>query len=159
MKFASSMLVLISLAFASVAQATVFKCVDAQGRVTYTNDRSLGKGCTALKTDVPVSSIPAPARTTANPPSAPAPAAGFPRVSPDAQRARDDTRRQILEHELAAEQAAMDEAQAALNAQTTSAENNDAAPPLAEALQPHQDKVELHERNIEALRRELGSLR
>lgn len=162
MKFATTILFFVSVSFGSAAQATVFKCVDAHGGVTYTNDRSLGRGCTPLNPDLPVSSIPSPSsRPAATPPPTSAPANGFPRVSPDAQRARDDTRRQILESELAAEQAALNDAQSALaeNAARDASDGAIESQQLAESLQPYQDQIELHERNIEALRRELRGLR
>ena len=44
---------------AGVAHAQVYKCTGADGSVTYTNDRSIGRNCSALKMDLPVSSIPA----------------------------------------------------------------------------------------------------
>lgn len=177
MRFSSILLLSVSLALASSAHATVYKCVDADGRITYTNDRSLGRECTPLNPDLPVSSIPAPASRPAAAPASPAPpaAAGFPRVSPDAQRARDDTRRQILEGELAAEQAALDEARQALAAEEARDAPEDRnvrrqtadgrsyssinLEKRAERLQPYLDKVELHERNVEALRREMRGLR
>lgn len=176
MRLAPIILLTVSLAIGSSVHATVFKCVDADGRITYTNDRSLGRNCTPLDTDQPVSSIPAPTRSATTAPSTPAPAVGsFPRVSPDAQRARDDTRRQILESELATEQAALEEARQALaeeeardapedrNVRRQTADGRSYSSinleKRAQRLQPYKDEVELHERNIEALRRELRGLR
>lgn len=176
MRFAPILLLCATLILASSAHATVYKCVDADGRITYTNDRSLGRACTPLNPDLPVSSIPAPpGRAAAAPAPAAAPAAAFPRVSPDVQRSRDDTRRQILEGELASEQAALDEARQALAAEEARDAPEDRnvrrqtadgrsyssinLEKRAQRLQPYHDKVELHERNIEALRRELRGLR
>jgi hypothetical protein len=106
-----------------------------------------------------VSSIPAPSpRTpTAQPQSSPS---SFPRVSPDAQRARDDTRRQVLEKELSAEEAALTEAQKALTEQESIRHGNERNyQKVLDRLQPFKDKVELHQRNVEALRREIGNLK
>jgi hypothetical protein len=161
MSIARSLLLILPLTFASLAHAAVYKCIDADGRVTYTNDRTLARDCTPLTTDLPVSSVPAPQpRSPAAQPPGATPAPGFPRVTPDAQRARDDTRRQILESELAAEEEALKEAQAALTEQESirlGSERNYQR--VLDRLQPFKDKVELHERNLEALRRELRGLR
>lgn len=159
MSIARSLLLILPLTFAPLAHATVYKCIDADGGVTYTNDRTLARDCTPLTTDLPVSSVPAPQpRSPATQPPGATP--DFPRVSPDAQRARDDTRRQILESELAVEEAALKDARAALAEQESirlGSERNYQR--VLDRLQPFKDKVELHERNIEALRRELRGLK
>ena len=87
---------------AAPAYADIYKCTDGDGRVTYTNDRTLGRSCVRLQSDQPVSSIPAPTRRPAAAPAATQPSAGtgssgaFPRVSPNDQRNRDDARRHDL---------------------------------------------------------------
>lgn len=146
---------------ATCAHASVYKCVDANGRITYTNDSSLSRGCTRLSQDLPVSSVPPPAR-----PAKPATSGttstqnNFPRVDPGAQRARDDTRRQILEQELASEQSALATAQSALTSETAvEVVGEQGATEAQRRLQPYRDKVELHQRNIDALQREIGGLR
>ena len=151
---------------AAPAQADIFKCTDTDGRVTYTNDRSLGRGCVRLQSDQPVSSIPAPTRRPAAAPSAapsaqPAPAPGaFPRVSPDDQRNRDDARRQVLQSELATEETALAAAEKALAEQEAVRLGDERNyQKMLDRLQPFKDKVELHKRNIEALRREISGLR
>lgn len=136
------------------AGADMYKCTDDSGHVTYANVG--GKGCRKLTTDrvtsVPPSAAPAPARS---------PSAGdFPRVGGDEQRARDNDRRRILEAELASEQAALDKARGALAEQEgirLGDERNYQR--VLDRLKPFQDQVALHERNIEALRKELGNLR
>lgn len=144
------------------AHAQVFKCTDAAGSVLYTNNRNEGRGCTPLKTDLPVSSVPAPPKRQATTPGSSEPAAtgGFPRVTPDAQRARDDTRKQILASELATEEKALADAQAALAEQESLRMGNERNyQKVLDRLQPYQAKVELHQRNIEALRKEMGAIR
>jgi hypothetical protein len=146
------------LALASLpAQADIFKCTDAAGHVTYSNVAS--KGCAKMNLD-PVSTIPAakPAPKTPTP-------AGFPRVEENAQKARDNDRRKILEQELAAEEKNLDEAKKKL------AEGEIALPQermqggginqakVQERTQPLRDQVQLHERNLEAIRKELQNLR
>lgn len=152
--------ILLLLCGSPLASAEVYKCVDAEGRTTYTNDRNLGRGCKQLSQDQSVSSMPpprAPSGTTpATAPSSPA----FPRVSPDTQRSRDDSRRQVLEKELTTEESALEEARKALGEQEairTGDERNYQR--VLDRLQPFKDKVELHERNIEALKREISNLR
>ena len=157
------LLLLLTALLAAPAHAQVYKCVDAEGRVTYTNDRANTRGCTVLSDDQRVSTVPAPASTPARAttPAAPATTPGdFPRVTPGDQRARDGTRRQILEGELATEQAALAEAQAALTEQEGIRHGNERNyQRVLDRLQPFKDKVELHQRNIEAIQRELRSLR
>ena len=145
---------------APLAQAQVFKCVDANGATTYTNDRSAGRGCKQLSEDLPVSSVPAPAkRTNGAAPSQSTPS-NFPRVAPEDQRSRDDTRRQVLEKELATEEAALAEAQKALAEQEAQFTLAQRKLPVAQArIQERQDKVDTHMRNIEALKKEIGNLR
>lgn len=167
----TALLIALAWPLAAPAQSTVYKCVDDRGRVTYTNDRNIARGCKPLERDLPVSSVPAPPPVKAAPARESSAAPGqFPRVAPDAQRARDDSRREILERELAAEQAALAEAREKLEAE----ENRDAPEDrnamrdgratinLAKRdarLEPFRNAVELHERNVEALQRELARLR
>lgn len=145
------------LATGSVAHATVYKCVDGNGRVTYTNDSAIARSCTPLNTDQAITSIPAPTRK----PAARAPASSgsgdFPRVSPGAQQERDATRRQVLEKELQTEEQSLAKAREALSSRETILTADDSS--AQEILRPHKDRVELHLRNIEALRREIGNLR
>lgn len=164
MNLPTRLLLLLTALLAAPAHAQVYKCVDAEGRVTYTNDRGAARGnCTVLSDDQRVSTVPAPASTPARAttPAAPAATPGdFPRVTPGDQRARDGTRRQILEGELATEQAALAEAQAALTEQEGIRHGNERNyQRVLDRLQPFKDKVELHQRNIEAIQRELRSLR
>lgn len=146
------------------AHAQVFKCTDAAGSVLYTNNKNEGRGCTPLKTDLPVSSVPAPPKRQAATPGSNGSAAtstgGFPRVTPDTQKARDDTRRQILASELATEEKALAEARAALTEQESIRLGDEKNYQKAlDRMQPYKDKVELHERNIEALRKEMQSIK
>ena len=167
----TSLSALTLLLVANFAHATVFKCIGADGRVTYTNDRSVAGSCSPLNPDQPISTIPPPQRPTAAPArSTPTPATrqsgastspgNFPRVSPEAQRARDDSRRQILESELAAEQQALQDARAELNDLESRGFDDSANGARAlERLRPFQDAVQLHERNVEAIQGELRRLR
>jgi len=151
------------LACPALASAQVYKCVDGEGRITYTNDRSLGRSCQPLPQNQAVSTVPGPAQraTAATPARAPAATSGgFPRVSQEDQRARDDTRRQVLHNELASEQAALGQAQKALAEQESIRLGDERNyQKMLDRLQPFKDKVELHQRNIDALEREIANLR
>ena len=70
-----------------------------------------------------------------------------------------ERQREILEKELAAEQQLLANAQKALEEQEavrTGGEKNYAR--VLERLQPYKDSVETHQKNIEALKRELSNL-
>ena len=155
---------ILALCAAPLAHAEIYKCVDAEGRTTYTNDRSVARGCKAIQQDLPMTSVPAPSRTPgagASPSSSTGSSpAAFPRVSPNDQRARDETRRQVLEKELATEEAALAEAQKQLAEQEAVRLGDERNyQKMLDRLQPYKDKVELHNRNIDALRREIANLR
>ncbi len=148
---------ILALCTAQLAHAEIYKCIDAEGRTTYTNDRSIARGCKAIQQDQPISSMPAPSRPASAAPSSPS---SFPKVSPNDQRARDDTRRQVLDKELAAEESALAEAQKQLGEQEAIRLGDERNyQKVLDRLQPFKDKVELHKRNIEALRREISNLR
>ena len=113
----------------SSSYAEIYKHVDAQGRVTYSNVPI--KGATKLNLE-PLTTVPAPRAKT----STPTPA-GFPKVDNDTQKKRDDTRRKILEEELAAEEKLLADA----------------------AKGQSKEEIELHEKNISALKKELANLK
>ncbi|ATE58575.1 DUF4124 domain-containing protein [Thauera sinica] len=151
---------ILALCAAPLAQAEIYKCVDAEGRTTYTNDRSAARGCKAIQQDLPVTSVPGPARAPGSGASSGPSPSTFPRVSPNDQRARDDTRRQVLEKELATEEAGLAEAQKQLAEQEAVRMGDERNyQRVLDRLQPYKDKVELHKRNVEALQREIANLR
>jgi len=140
-----------------LAAADVYKCVETDPqtgdeKVTYTNDRR-ARGCTRLSTDLPVSSVPGRSNV-----KAPTPASA-PSVTNQVQKQRDDTRQQILEAELKDEEAALETARKALAEQEAVRFGNERNyQKKLDRLQPFQNKVEQHERNVEALKKELGNL-
>ena len=157
------LLLLAALSCSPVARADIFKCVDEAGHVTYTNSRAPGKGCTTLSRDQAVSSVPG-GSGLPRPAAAPSPmhkggssagAAGFPRIDSGTQRARDTDRRRILEQELTTEQQGLDAARRELDEQAA----RNGGDRNSVRAQPLRDKVQLHERNVEALRREISNLR
>lgn len=140
------------------AQADIYKCADGDGHVTYSNVAT--KNCRKLNLD-PVNATPA-AKAA---PRTPTPAT-FPRVDDNTQKARDTDRRRILESELAAEQKNLEQAKKDLAEQEALVLPSErmqggaiSGGKLQERLQPFKDKVALHERNLEAIRKEIANLR
>ena len=146
-------LILVGLGvFASPAGAQVteiYKCVDANGRPLYTSDKrdTAGKKCELVSREVNV----VPAQK---------PPASFPKESSAARASATARQRQVLESELKTEQDLLAKARQALaeqEAQRSGDERNYAR--VIERLQPFKDNVDLHEKNVEALQRELSRVR
>jgi hypothetical protein len=146
----------LTLACAAPAWGDTFKCLDANGRATYTNmkEEAKGKNCTVVMREISV--VPA---TPAPRPAAAAPSpAGFPKVDPATQKSRDGARRRILEEELSGEEKALAQAKAELTEQEgirTGDERNYQR--VLDRLQKYKDEVERHQKNVEALKKELNS--
>jgi len=130
------LILLIALsATAALAQAnTLYKCQGTDGRMTYTNQKGGNRNCTIISQDYAAPASAAPTPRAARQPTP----ADFPRVNGDQQKARDNDRRAILEQELAGEQKLLATARNEPNSQ---------------------DRVRLHERNIEAIRKEIANQR
>lgn len=137
--------------------AEIYKCTDSAGHVTYSNVAT--KGCAKLNLE-PISTVPA----TKPAPKTPTPST-FPRVEESTQKARDTDRRKILEQEQSAEQKSLDDARKKLaDAEVPLPEDRSAGGSInqgkmQERVQPLRDQVQLHERNLEAIRKELQNLR
>src|SRR5882672_910663 len=135
------------LAAPAHAQVTeIYKCLDPAGRPLYTSDKrdTAGKKCDLVSREinvVPTQQIPA-QRESAS----------------DRANAK-ERQREILEKELTTEQQLLAKAQQDLTEQESvrSGDERNYARVL-ERLQPYKDSVEVHQKNVEALRRELGNL-
>jgi hypothetical protein len=130
------------------AQSEVYKCPDASGRPTYTNVKrdTVGKNCTLVSKEVQVVPSQAPARDA--------------RDKSSAVVDRNANRRKILESELQNEQQLLADARQKLAEQEgvrDGDERNYAR--VQERLKPYQEAVDLHTKNIEQLRGELGRLK
>lgn len=140
----------------NVASADVYKCVDENGRLTYTNDKPTPgqKGCTLLSRDQAVTSVPMPRKSATPTPSS------FPRVDDNTQRGRDNERRKILEQELSSEEGLLADAQKELAAQEA-VRNGDEKnyQKFLDRIQPFRDKVKQHETNIGKLKTEINNIR
>lgn len=139
---------------------TVFLCKDA-GQEIYTNTQ-INKACKAFVLSPPRPIVPAP-QTSNNTPgqaaSAQSPAA-FPKVTEATQKSRDTDRKRILEEELASEQKSLDSAKKELSQQETLILKNEKNyKKITELLQPYRDKIAQHERNIQALRKEMSNIK
>lgn|SRR5690242_5563817 len=92
--------------------------------------------------------------------STPTPA-GFPKVDAETQRTRDDMRRKVLNDELSAEEKLLADARREYNngAPTPLPEEGSNAAKYQERIARLRQQVQLHERNIDALRKELAATR
>jgi hypothetical protein len=125
--------------------------VDENGRVTYTNIPRKG----AKKLDLePLSTIPL------GVPKKQAAPAGFPTVDKETQSKRDDVRHKLLEDELSREQAQLEQAKKALKegeAIRLGSEHNYQR--YLDRIQGLKNDVTLHQKNVEALQKELANLK
>jgi chromosome segregation ATPase len=138
-----------SIAMPAAAQVTeIFKCRDARGQWTYTNDRRQAEKekCELVASQINVA--PPPKASPGN----------FPRESNADRAASRGRQRAILEQELKNEEAALGQARQALAEQeaTRSGDERNYAR-VEERLAPYKEAVENHQKNIEALRREIAN--
>ena len=144
------------------ARAEIYKQVDAEGHITYSN--------VPMKGSIRLNLGPLPtAGTKANSREARASSssspAGFPRVDQSTQKQRDNKRQSILTDELANERHALDVAKQSLsegqeNPETFKGKGGKTYRNVAkyeEKVQKLQEDVNLHQKNIELLEKELGS--
>jgi hypothetical protein len=148
---------LLSLLLAAPVQAEIYKYVDENGQVTFTDVYKKG----AKRIDLPGAPAPlsspgkAPRRASSNPSPA-----DFPRIDTGTQKRRDDIRRQVLQDEISGERRNAEEARRQLT--------------LGERLQPGERATDTsylnrvnklratlqqHEQNVSAIQRELANLK
>ncbi len=140
----------------ALVQAEIYKAVDADGHVTYSSTPLKG----GKKLDLPpLPTMVPPARATAP--------EGFPKVDGATQKGRDEMRRKILEDELGTEQKMLDEARQNLkdgedNPEVYRRADGQTYRNVAkyeEKVRALKEQVDLHSRNIEALKTELSKLK
>ncbi|MDR3158778.1 MAG: DUF4124 domain-containing protein [Zoogloeaceae bacterium] len=142
------------------AWGQVYRCTDAEGRVTITNVLIDKTNCKRMQIEADTA-VPPPIDSTKRRPgaaSAPTPP-GFPSVSANEQNARNDTRRAILNQELADEQQKLESARNQLATQEKVPAGMEDAEKREARLRPFREAIARHERNIEDLNREIGNLR
>ena len=142
------------------AQVTeIYKCLDPGGRPLYTSDRrdTAGKKCDLVSREINV--VPAQQIPLQRPSASTSRSGSFPRESASDRANAKERQREILEKELATEQQLLGKAQQDLTEQESvrSGDERNYARVL-ERLQPYKDSIEVHQKNVEALRRELGNL-
>ncbi len=151
----------------SVTAGPIYKYVDDQGNVTYSNSPQPGAKIIVLDPAPPPSSapsVPQPRESEAAPapreaPKRQAAPSNFPRVDSDTQRKRDLSRRNILEEELRNEQKSLDEAKRALKEGEATRQGNERNyQKYLDRVQGLKDTVQTHEKNLEAIRKELSNL-
>lgn len=142
------------LLFAPCALAEICKYVDSDGNMHYTNVAP-EKGWKKLSCGVGDD-----ARGDRSAKATPTPA-GFPKVDADTQRGRDGLRRKVLTDELETEEKLLVDARAAYGdgAAAPLPDEQKDAQKYANRLAKLRQAVSLHEKNIEALRKELAALK
>lgn len=156
------LLLLVATAGFAHAQSEVYLCVDGNGRREYKNT-DISKGC--KKVDLPgITMIPAPAKrpaaqTAAAKPSSNTPS-DFPRVDNGTQKARDNDRKQILLDEMKAEEQKLANLKKEFNngePERRGDERNYAK--YQERVAVMKEDIDRTEKNIEALKREIGNIK
>lgn len=149
---------LITLGLAAAGQAcaqaqvkTLWNCKDAGGRTTLTDQKSdtVGKECRVVSQErvsvVPVAKVKSPAN--------------FPRETAADRASSKSKQKDTLERELNQEESMLADARKKLSEQEairTGDEKNYAK--VLDRLKPYKDTVEVHEKNVEALKREIANL-
>jgi hypothetical protein len=141
----------------SASADTIYKCTDANGGTLISNAR-VDKNCKPVVSG-PETTLPAPKARPQGATANPSPA-GFPKVQEDTQKARDTDRRRILEQELAGEQRNLEQAKKEV-AEQEAIRNGDERnyQKALDRIQPYKDRVAQHERNIQAIQKELSNLK
>lgn len=156
-------------AFCTNASAEIYKQVDENGHVTYSNIKS--KGATRLDIDPDANVIkndaPRVSNKSHNSNSRSASPSAFPKVDKETQANRDGKREEILKNELEAEKTALEQAKKAYA-------EGEANPEIAhqadgktyrnmakfnEKMKTLQAEVDAHENNIKLLQKELDTVK
>lgn len=158
-----------AIVFSINAMAEIYKHVDADGRITYTNIKT--KGATRLDIDPDANVIKnTPSSTKSNSGASnnrTTTPSNFPKVDKETQANRDGKRHEILQSELDAEKAALEEAKKAYaegeaNPEMVRHANGKTFRNMAkynEKMKNLQADVDAHENNIKLLEKELEALK
>jgi hypothetical protein len=130
-----------------IVGGSMYRCNTESGAAAYFNVPGADNAPPVRRDSAPAKSAPTPA--------------GFPKVDADTQKSRDETRRKVLSEELAAEEKLLATARAtyANGAPVPLPEEQANADKYRERIARLRQSVGLHERNIEALKKELGATR
>jgi hypothetical protein len=156
---------LTALLFPLAGYAEIYKHVDEEGRVTYSNVKL--KGSKKLNLEPADTNFGTNTSSEAKPASNQVTPKDFPNVNAETQKNRDNSRKQILLSELASEKQALEEAKKAY-------EEGNANPEVArtpsggirrnyvkfqEKMEKLQANVDVHQRNIELLEKEISNIK
>ena len=165
MKYYLSFVFMVTTLVSSTVWAEIYKRVDPDGRITYSNVKT--KGATRLELDPDANTISnertkpsGGSKRTATPES-------FPRVDKDTQNQRDGKRKYILQSELDSEKVALDQAKKAYAEgesnpevyKTKDGKTMRNMPKFEEKMKNLQSEVDSHQKNIELLQKEIDVLR
>ncbi len=149
-----------------IAHAEIYKLVDSEGRVTYSNVKIKGAKKLQLEpadtnfgTDSGGEKKPAPSTRTSSP-------ASFPKVDAGTQNQRDSKRKEILQSELDSEKKALEDAKKAYTEgesnpevyKTKDGKTMRNVPKYEEKMKTLQDAVDAHQRNIDLLTKEINAI-
>jgi hypothetical protein len=130
---------------------TLWNCKDKGGRTTLTNQKAdtVGKECRVVQQE----------RVTVVPAAKAKSPANFPRESAAERQAAKGKQRDTLENELAQEESMLADAKKKLAEQEAIRMGDEKNyQRVLDRLKPYQDTVEVHQKNVEALKRELSNL-
>ncbi len=152
----------------SVRAETIYRYLDDGGGVTYTNIPAQlpRKGVEKINVMIPPTPLPGTPGDVKLPgapivkvkPTAPI---NFPKVDSQTQKKRDQSRKQILDDELESEEQSLTMARKALlegeSVKLSAADKNHQK--YVERLQTLKETVSLHEKNVEALKKEIAGMK
>jgi hypothetical protein len=152
----SGHLLALGLLIPAIAWGDIYKSVDENGHVTYSSEPL--KGGKRIHLEPLPTMVPQGRNNTPE---------DFPRVDRETQRNRDDTRYMILQNELTAEEKLLQEAKDELrdgeaNPEVYRGKDGRTYRNMAkydEKIKTLTEKVELHQKNVEALKTELSKLK
>lgn len=151
----------LSASAAALAQGggSIWSCRDNEGKTHVTNIESDTRGMDCRVVEERVTVVPAGASTSSASRTNARTSGSFPRETPAKRASAKEKQRQILEQELEQELALLERSKKALAEQEAVryGDERNYARVLAR-LKPYQDTVELHQKNVEALERELALL-
>ena len=139
-----------------LAQAEIYKAVDADGHVTYSS--------TPIEGGKKITLVPLP---TMKPPGKSRSPESFPNVDNATHKNRDDTRYMILQNELTSEEKLLDEAKQRLQEAQSNPEvfqGKDGktfrnVEKYDQKIKPLTEQVDLHQKNVDALKTEISKLK
>jgi Domain of unknown function (DUF4124) len=166
--FALLTFIFAAFALPNLAQAEIYKQVDADGRVTYSNVKM--KGAKRLNIEEPDGGSSSGSNEGASAPrrapqaKAPTPAS-FPKVDAGTQNQRDGKRKEVLQSELDGEKQALEAAKKAFTEgegvleihKTAEGKTIRNVEKYNEKMKGLQAEVDAHQRNIDLLNKEIGN--